>query len=66
MATNLQLDDELIEMAVRLGGHTTKKEAVTEALVAYNRHLQQLRILELFDTVDYDAAHDYKEQRRRA
>jgi len=35
MATNLQIDDELITKAVRLGGHKTKKEAVNRALLEY-------------------------------
>jgi len=32
MATNLALDDKLIEEAVRVGGHKTKEAAVTAAL----------------------------------
>jgi GNAT superfamily N-acetyltransferase len=35
MATNLQIDDKLIAKATRLGGHRTKKAAVTQALVEY-------------------------------
>lgn len=33
MATNLQIDDKLITKAVKLGGHHTKKAAVTQALI---------------------------------
>ena len=44
MATNLQLDDKLIKQAVALGGHHTKKAAVTQALSDYIRNLQQERI----------------------
>lgn len=65
MATNLQLDDKIIETAVRLGRHRTKKEAVTQALIEYNRHLQQLEIFDLFGTIDYDPDYDHKAQRRR-
>ena len=65
MATNLQIDDRLIEEAVRLGGHRTKKAAVTQALVDYTRHLQQLRMLSLFGKVDVDPKYDYKAQRAR-
>jgi Uma2 family endonuclease len=65
MATNLQLDDQIIEMAMKLGGHKTKKDAVTQALIEYNRHLQQLKVLELFGTIDYEANYDYKLQRRQ-
>lgn len=35
MATNLQIDDKLITKAVTLGGHPTKKAAVTQALIEY-------------------------------
>jgi Arc/MetJ family transcription regulator len=48
MATNLQLDDKLIDQAVALGKHRTKRAAVTQALTDYIRHLQQERILDLF------------------
>ena len=39
MATNLQIDDKLIEDAVTLGHHKTKKAAVTQAVIAYTRNL---------------------------
>jgi len=65
MATNLQLDDRLIREAARLGGHRTKKAAVTEALVEYIQHREQEKILSLFGTVDYDPSYDYKKQRAR-
>ena len=65
MATNLQIDDKLIQTAVKLGKHKTKKDAVTKALVEYIDHLQQQQILSIFGTVDYDPEYDYKQQRRR-
>ena len=65
MATNLALDDRLIDEARRIGHHKTKKEAVTAALQEYIRHHQQLGILERFGTVDYDDRYDYKADRRR-
>jgi Arc/MetJ family transcription regulator len=64
MATNLQLDDKLIEEAVRLGDHKTKKEAVMQALIEYTQRLRQLDMLDLFGTIDYDEDWDYKAQRR--
>jgi Arc/MetJ family transcription regulator len=65
MATNLQLDDRLIRKAVMLGGHRTKKAAVTQALTDYVRHLQQEKILSLFGKVDFDPRYDYKKQRAK-
>ena len=66
MATNLQLDDRLIEEAVTLGNHRTKKAAVTQALTDYVLHLRQERLLDLFGKVDFDPGYDYKRQRSRA
>lgn len=65
MATNLQIDDMLITKAVKLGGHRTKKAAVTQALIDYIQHLEQAKIASLFGAIDYDASHDYKQQRAR-
>jgi len=65
MATNLALDDSLIEEARRAGGHKTKKEAVTAALAEYVKRRSQLHILEAFGTIDFDPKYDYKAERRR-
>ena len=65
VATNLQIDDSLIRKAVQAGGHKTKKAAVTEALEEYIQRREQLKILKLFGTVDYDPGYDYKQQRKR-
>jgi hypothetical protein len=56
---------QLIEEARVLGGHKTKKEAVTAALAEYVQRRQQREIIELFGTIDYDPAYDYKAERRR-
>ena len=64
MATNLDLDDRLIEEARQLGRHSTKKAAVTDALKEYVLRRRQLRILEEFGTVDYDETYDYKAERK--
>lgn len=66
MATNLQVDDKLITRAVKLGGHRTKKAAVTKALIDYIHHLEQEKVLSLFGSVDYDPTYNYKEQRNTA
>lgn len=65
MATNLALDDKLIEEAKRAGRHKTKKEAVTAALGEYIKRRKQLRIVDAFGTFDFDPTHDYKAERRR-
>ncbi len=65
MATNLALDDRLIETARRIGKHKTKKDAVTAALQEYIRYRRQLEVIKSFGTFDFDPNYDYKEQRRR-
>ena len=65
MATNLALDQRLLEEALRIGGHRTKKETVTEALQEYILRRQQARVLDLFGTIDFDPKFDYKRARRR-
>lgn len=63
MATNLDIDDGLIEEAKMIGKHKTKKGAVTEALVEYIQRRKQAEILQLFHSVDYDPDYDYKKHR---
>lgn len=64
MATNLAIDDALIEEARTIGNHMTKKAAVTAALEEYIEHRKQLGILDLFGTVDFDPDYDYKAKRQ--
>jgi predicted transcriptional regulator len=64
MATNLALDDELIEEARILGKHRTKKAVVTEALHEYIQRRKQTDIVNIFNSISYDEEYDYKKQRK--
>jgi Arc/MetJ family transcription regulator len=64
MATNLALDDSLIEEARQLGGLRTKKDVVTQALQEYIQRRKQLKLLDLFGTVDF--AEDFDAHTQRA
>ncbi len=66
MATNLAIDDNLLEQARIIGKHRTKKGVVTEALQEYIQRRKQIEVLNLFHSVEYDSAYDYKEQRRKS
>jgi hypothetical protein len=66
MTTNLALDDQLLDEALRIGGHRTKKATVNEALAEYIQHRQQAKVIDLFGTLDFERGYDYKKQRRRA
>jgi Arc/MetJ family transcription regulator len=65
MATNLGIDDRLLNEALRIGGHHTKKETVNEALREYIRYRKQRRAIDMFGKFDFDPQYDYKKQRRR-
>lgn len=65
MATNLDLDDDLVQQAVKAGKHKTKKAAVTAALEEYVRRSEQRKIEDVLEKIDYDRAYDYKHERRR-
>ncbi len=63
MATNLAIDDLLIDEAKTIGKHRTKKGVVTEALQEYIQRRKQAEILNIFNKIDFDREYDYKEQR---
>ncbi len=65
MATNLSIDPELIERALEVSGERTKKAAVTKALEEFIARRRQKRVLELFGTLEWDPAYDYKAERKR-
>ncbi len=65
MATNLAIDDKLLEEARIVGKHATKKAVVNEALAEYVQRRKQAQIINLFHSVEYDPDYDYKIQRKK-
>lgn len=65
MATNLAIDDKLLEEARIVGKHATKKGVVNEALAEYIQRRKQAEIIKLFHSVEYDKDYDYKKQRQK-
>ena len=65
MATNLSLDQDLLDRAFRVSGEPTKKAAVTRALQEFIARREQRRVAELFGKLDWDSAYDYKGERAR-
>jgi Arc/MetJ family transcription regulator len=63
MATNLEIDKNLIQEALKLGGHRTKRAVVEAALKEYVQRRKQLKITELFGTIEYEEEYDHKQQR---
>lgn len=65
MATNLAINNDLLNEAKFLGHHKTKKETVNAALLEYIQRHKQEKILSLFGQIEYDPDYDYKKARRR-
>ena len=54
MRTNIELDDDLIAEAMALGGLTTKKAAVDQALKDFVRIKKQLRAIDNLEGIGWD------------
>ncbi len=65
MATNLAIDTDLLEKALRVSGEKTKKAAVTRALNEFIARREQKRLLELFGKLEWNPDFDYKSERSR-
>ena len=65
MATNLDLDPELLNRALAVSGENTKKAAVTLALEEFIARREQRKILDLFQSLEWDPDYDYKAERSR-
>lgn len=65
MATNLALDEKLIDDALKIGGLPTKKATVTLALQEFIQRRKAQDIIDAFGTFDFDADYDYKKERRK-
>ncbi len=65
MATNLALDPNLLEEAVKNSDKKTKKAVVTEALIEYIQRRKQAKLLDVFGQMDFDEEYNYKEQRNK-
>ncbi len=66
MATNLGIDISLLNEAVKVGKHKTKKEAVNQALKEYIFRRKQMEIVRIFGKIDFDPDYNYKKGRTRA
>jgi len=62
--TNLAIDDELLNEALRIAGLRTKKETVTRALEEFIERRRQREVLKSLGTVSFRRDWDYKRDRR--
>lgn len=65
MATNLDLDPELLDQVLALSGERSKEAAVTRALREFVARRSQRRLLDLIGTLEWHSDYDYKRERGR-
>jgi hypothetical protein len=65
MATNLAVNPDLIEQALKIGGEKTKAATVTRALQEFIARRRQKAVLELAGKLVWDDGYDYKRERSR-
>ena len=65
MATNLSIDTQLLNDALKISGLKTKKDTVNLALAEFIKKHKAADILSHFGTVVYDEDYDYKKARQR-
>ncbi len=65
MATNISIDPELLERALRVSGEKTKQATISRALEEFIARRGQKRLLDLFGSLDWDPQYDYKAERER-
>src|SRR4051812_13998954 len=65
MATNLSVDPDLIEEALKVSGERTKAAAVTKALQEFIARRKQKRVLDLVGKLEWNPEYDYKKERSR-
>jgi hypothetical protein len=63
MPTTLNIDPELLQAAIALDSESSIDAIVEQALRRHIEYFQQLKIIELFGTIDYQEDHNYKQQR---
>ena len=66
MATNLAIDDKLLNEALKLGHFKSKKETVNTALKEFVQKRRQKDFVTLFGSIDFDPKYDYKRARNRS
>jgi Arc/MetJ family transcription regulator len=64
MATNLDIAQELLEEAVKIGNHRSKRAAVEAALKEYINRRKQKEVTQLFGKIDIDESYDHSAGRR--
>ena len=65
MATNLAINDLLLDKALEIGGFRSKKDTVNAALEEFIRRRKAEDVINLFGTVEYENDYNFKKMRTR-
>jgi len=65
MATNLAIDKDLLDAALKVGGFKSKKETVNHALDEFIKRRKMADIIDMFGKVEYHEGYNYKEGRQK-
>lgn len=64
MRTNIEIDEELMQKAMQVGGFQTKKETVNAALSKLSeQHSAYQKLLKLAGKIEFDPNYDHKAMR---
>ncbi len=63
MRTNVVIDDELMEEALKISKVKTKKELIHRALEEFIRNRKRLDLKEIRGKIEFDDEYDYKSLR---
>ncbi len=64
-ATNVSIDPDLLDRALKVGGERTGKAAITEALREFIARRQQMGLRDLVGALEWDDGFDYQAERSR-
>lgn len=65
MTEREDIDDTLLEKAMRIGVLKTREETVNQALREFIERREAEKLIAAFGTVDFDEGYDYKAERNR-
>jgi len=65
MATNLAINDQLLNTALEIGGFRSKKDTVNVALEEFIQRRKAEEVISLFGKIEFDHEYDYKKMRNR-
>ena len=63
MRTNIVLDDEIVEEAMKISGARTKKELISRALKEFVKTRKRMNLLDLEGKITFRRDYDYKKLR---